>query len=61
MPLGAEEIKGWEALFKVELTELEIQMIMLIDSQYRTSMGKEIAAQTQANTPAKSPERNYDL
>jgi hypothetical protein len=59
MPLG-DEIKTWEALFKTELTEQEIQMVLLLDAQYRTSMGKEIAAQSAATT-TKSPDRNYDL
>jgi hypothetical protein len=59
MPLG-EEIKIWEALFKVELTELEIELIMRLDTQYRTSMGKELAKQSKL-AASKPPEKDYDL
>jgi hypothetical protein len=59
MPLG-KEIKVWESLMKVELTELEIQLILELDSQYRASMGKELQKQADSSA-AKPPDRNYDL
>lgn len=62
-PLGAEEIKGYERLHRVELSDLEIKLVLDLDSQYRTSMGQEQEkqAQIQANKAKSGANKDYDL
>lgn len=58
-PLGREEIKGYEELFHVTLTEGEIKLILELDSQYRISMGRELQRDSESRSQRKSTEKEY--
>jgi hypothetical protein len=62
-PLGAEEIKGYETLHRIELTDLEVRLVLDLDTQYRSSMGQEQEkqAQIQADKAKSGGKGNYDL